>query len=274
MSGYAIQRLTFSGMLDQSFRLMRDHFVAITLPFIVLYVPYSLTMDALGLSQFGADPRQILAVVWKLLTVLVVFVVAASFAQLVVTNVIADCYLARQISVPDAARRALSTFLPYVGTSFLATLALIPLIVLIITIPLAFFFGVSWMLVGAIVVIERQYGTKALKRSRALIKGHFWESFAVMLVAGLLVSMASGALSVAFSFIPIVGPVLNGVVQAITSAYLSAVLIVLYVDLRCRHEDFDLQRLAQQIAGPGAGALPGPLPSAAAAPADDNAAAG
>jgi len=274
MSGYAIQRLTFSGMLDQSFRLMRDHFIAITVPFIALYVPYSLTMEALGLSQLGADPRLILAMLWKLLVVLAVFVIAASYAQLIVTNVVADCYLARPISVPDAARRALGTFLPYVGTSLLATLALVPMIVLLITIPLAFYFGVSWMLVGAIVVVERRYGLDALKRSRALIKGHFWESFAVMLVAGLLVSMASGALSIAFSFIPIVGPVLNGVVQAITSAYLSAVLIVLYVDLRCRHEDFDLQLLAQQIGRPSGAPPPASADAAAAAATDDNAAPG
>ena len=189
--------------------------------------------------------------------------------------------------MPDSARHALGTFLPYVGTSLLATLALVPLVVLLITIPLAFYLGVSWMLVGAIVVVERRYGLDALKRSRALIKGHFWESFAVMLVAGMLVSMASGALSIAFSFIPIVGPVLNGVVQAITSAYLSAVLIVLYVDLRCRHEDFDLQLLAQQIGRPSgappqaaSASVPAAAPGDAAAGADaaaasdDNAAAG
>jgi hypothetical protein len=134
---------------------------------------------------------------------------------------------------------------------------------------------VSWLLVGAIVVVERTYGLAALKRSRALIKGHFWESFALFLVAGMLVGMASGALSIAFSFIPIVGPVLNGVVQAITSAYLSAVVIVLYVDLRCRHEDFDLQLLAQQIGRPS-GAPPAALSASAPAPApaDDNATAG
>ena len=268
MSGYAIQRLTFSGMLDQSFRLMRDHFVAITTPFVAVYIPYSLAMEALGMSQLGADPMRLLDVLWKLLIVVAVFMVALSYAQLVVTNVVADCYLARPISVADSARRALATFMPYVGTSLLATLALVPLIVLLITIPLAFYLGVCWMLVGAIVVVERTYGLAALKRSRALIKGHFWESFALMLVAGLLVGMASGALSIAFSFIPIVGPVLNGVVQAITSAYMSAVLIVLYVDLRCRHEDFDLQLLAQQVATQGSGAAPAPLPQS------NNAAAG
>ena len=267
MSGYPIQRLTFSGMLDQSFRLLRDHFVAMTVPFIALHVPYALSLEALGLSNFGADPSAILGILWKFLAVLLVFVVAAAFAQLVVTNIVADCYLDRPISIGDAAQRALRTFLPYIGTSFLVTLAMIPLIVLIITIPVAVYFGVSWMLIGAIVVVEKLYGVAALKRSRALIQGHFWESFALMLVAGLLVSMASGALSIAFAFIPVVGPVLNGIVQAVTASYLTAVLIVLYVDLRCRHENFDLQLLAQQIAAPG-GAAPAPLPQ------DDNAAAG
>ena len=254
MSGYAIQRLSFSGMLDQSFRLLRDHFMAMTVPFVALHVPYNLALEAIGLSQIGyklgVDPSTILSILWKLLVILVVFMVAAAFAQLVVTNVIADCYLARPLSLADAAKRSLRTFLPYVGTSFLASLALIPLIVLLITIPLAVYFGIVWLLVGPIVVVEHTYGPSALSRSRALIKGHFWESLALMMVAGLLVSMASGALGIAFAFIPVVGPVLNGVVGAITSSYLSAVLIVLYVDLRCRHEDFDLQLLARQVAAP------------------------
>jgi hypothetical protein len=48
--------------------------------------------------------------------------------------------------------------------------------------------------------------------------------------------------------IPLLGPALTGVVQSITAAYTSIALVVLYVDLRCRHEDFDLQLLATQVA--------------------------
>jgi hypothetical protein len=38
-------------------------------------------------------------------------------------------------------------------------------------------------------------------------------------------------------------------VQAVTATYMAALIVVLYVDLRCRHEDFDLQILAREVAG-------------------------
>lgn len=256
MSGYAIQRLTFGGMLDQSFRLLRDHFVVITVPMMALHVPYNIALDLLGISELGAtvgaNPAALLPLLWKILVVLLVFVVAAAFAQLVITHVIADCYLGREVGLGSAARRSLGTFLPYVGTSFLVTLAMLPLILLVLTIPLAVYFGVSWMLVGPVIVVEQLFGPKALERSKALIKGHFWESLALMLVASIMVSMISGVLGILFNFIPIVGPVLNGVVQGVTSSYPAVALVVLYIDLRCQHEDFDLQLLAQHVAAPAA----------------------
>jgi hypothetical protein len=256
MSGYAIQRLTFSGMLDQSFRLLRDHFVPIAAPFIIAYVPYSVAMSAFGASQMGSDPTQLLNHLGELLIVLLVFTAVMPLAQLVVNYVIADAYLGKPTSARSAFKSALSTFLPYLGTSLLAMLALIPLF-LLLCVP-GLYFAVAWMMIGPVVVVEQVYGTKALKRSRELVKGHFWNTFAMILVATILVSLASGGLSIAFQFIPIVGPVLNGIVQAVTTAYMSAVLVVMYVDLRCRHEDFDLQLLAQQIARSTSVAPPAP----------------
>jgi hypothetical protein len=70
----------------------------------------------------------------------------------------------------------------------------------------------------------------------------------VVFVSTLLVSLLSGMLDFAFSFIPVLGPLLSGVAQGVTATYAAAVLVVLYVDLRCRHEDFDVQLLAQQVA--------------------------
>src|SRR5262245_34494128 len=132
MAGYQIQRLTAAEKLDQSFRLLRDHFVAITSPFIVVYIPYTIAMDRFGASQVGADPMQLLEHIGPLLGVLLVFAAVAPLAQLVSNYVIADAYLGKPTSARASFKSALATFLPYVGTSLLAVLMLIPLFLLLI----------------------------------------------------------------------------------------------------------------------------------------------
>lgn len=264
MSQYQIQRLTFSGILDQSFRLIRDHFVAMTLPFVVVYVPYVVGVELLGFNELSANPALLMDNLGRffglLAAIIVWMMVTGSFAQLVVTHVVADCYLGNPISVAAATRRALRTFMPYLGTTILVGLALLGLFILIVTIPVAIYFSFAWVLIGPVVVVEKVYGPKALSRSRALVKGHFWETLAMVFVSSMLVGFASGGLSILFKFIPVVGPVLTGIVEGVTAAFLPAVIVVLYVDLRCRKEDFDLQLLSRQIGGGAAAGAP--LPAA------------
>ena len=54
--------------------------------------------------------------------------------------------------------------------------------------------------------------------------------------------------SLVFSFVPMVGPVFSGLASAVGTAYVSAVIVVLYFDVRCRKEAFDLEHLAQLVA--------------------------
>ena len=56
-----------------------------------------------------------------------------------------------------------------------------------------------------------------------------------------------GALGLVIGQIPVLGIVGMAVVQAALTAYVSAAFIVLYFDIRCRKEAFDLQYLAQII---------------------------
>jgi hypothetical protein len=264
MAGYQIQRLSFGEKLDQSFRLLRDHFVPLTVPFIVVYVPYNITAQALGLGNASDDPTAAFRKLGVVGLMMLYMLATAPLAQLVVNVTVADAYLGNPTSVGAAFKRATGMFLGYFGTTLLMTIALIGLAFLLV-IP-AIYFGVMWTLIGPIVVVEQVYGSKAMKRSRALVKGHFWSTVGLAFVSAFLVGLASAALNFAFKLIPIVGPVLTSVVQAAGGGFISAALVVLYVDLRCRHEDFDLQLLARQISASGS------LPPAA--PSSTNAAAG
>jgi MFS family permease len=252
---YPIQRLTFGGILDQAFRLMRDHFVTMTSGFVMVYVPYAVALAALPHAKPTASPlatahRQVSSIGGSMLA-LFVFALCAPLAQLLVTAVITDLYLGQPTSLRAAARRARANYRPYLGTTFLMGIALCGAALLFV-LP-ALYLGVCWSLVGPVAVVEGIYGQAALTRSRALVKGYFGRTLGVLFVATFLVSAISAGLRVAFAMIPWLGPALTGAVQGVCAAYASAVVVVLYVDLRSRHEDFDLQLLAAQVANTNGG---------------------
>lgn len=242
--GYLIERQSFGGILDQGFRLLRDHFKSLTVGFLLLYVPYTALNHYIGMGQNEGVPAmgQVLAFVGLTLVLLAIM----PLMQVTVTIAIADAYLSRPTSFGSAFARARKLYLPYLGTFFLMMFALMGLFLLLF-VPGLIFSG-YWMLIGPVAVIEGVFGGAAMKRSRALVRGYWWRAVGVAFVSTLLVSLVSGMLDFAFSFIPLIGPLLSGAVQGVTATYAAAVIVVLYVDLRCRHEDFDVQLLAQQVA--------------------------
>ena len=178
---------------------------------------------------------------------------------------IADAYLSRPTTFQAALERAFSLFIRYLGTSLLMFIALFFLFFLLI-VP-GFYFAGAWMLIGPIGVVEGVFGTRALTRSRALVRGHWWRAVGIMTLGTLGSSLASMGFSMLLSFIPIVAAVSSGLVQSVFATYATALLIVLYLDLRCRREDYDLQLLAKDVAGDHSGKLPaqspqGPQPTA------------
>jgi len=245
---YQIQRLSFGGIFDQSFRLMRDHFGPLTLGFMILYVPYNVAISFLQ----SANPMDIsFGRIAAILVAALAMMIFAPLFQLTATSAIADAYQSQPTDFKTAFAHGRKLYAPYLGTAFLMFLFLIPLM-LALVVP-AIIFMVYWMLIGPIAVVEQVYGRKALGRSRALVRGYWWRTVGVTFVAGLASGVLAMGLQSLFAFIPLVGAVASGLVQAVSATYMAALLVVLYVDLRCRHEDFDLQVLAREVAG-GSGA--------------------
>ncbi len=245
---YELRPLSFGEILDQAFKLLRDHFrvlIAITGCF---YVPYSL-ITALSRTANAGSGGEFGAILVGLVSSLVMGAVAP-LVQLATMSAVSDAYLRAPSTVGGAYRIALKAYVPYMGTSLLMILALTGL-VLLLFVP-AIYFGVSWSLIGPLMIVEHTAGRAALKRSRALTKGHWWRTLGVVFVPLFVISFAQIGLSTVLGAIPFLGGALIGAVQATTAAYTSVVLIVLYVDLRCRKEDFDLQMLASQVAAGGA----------------------
>lgn len=257
---YQVRQLSFGEILDQSFKVLRDNFVVLTSIMAVFYVPYMLVTSLLRpSSEAGVPNLPDMRTMMVGLVGALVMLAALPLTQLATTRAVSDAYLRAPTTLADAYRAALKLYLPYMGTCLLLGLALMGLMLLFV-VP-AIYFGVAWALIGPVAVVEGVFGGAAMKRSRALTKGHWWRTWAVFLVAVVIAGVVGAGVNAVFQAIPLLGPALVGLVQSIAGAYTSIVLVVLYVDLRCRNEDFDLQLLASQVAeaaGSGRRAALGP----------------
>src|SRR6185369_10021540 len=102
----------------------------------------------------------------------------------------------------------------------------------------------SFLLLWQVMVLERIFGTAALRRSHELMKDNRMRALGVLLIGGIIVGVVTTGLQLVFSLLPILGPLAGAVAQAIGSVYTTAISVVLYFDIRCRKEAFDLDHLA------------------------------
>ncbi len=125
--------------------------------------------------------------------------------------------------------------------------------------------GVRLVLCQPIVVLEVAGPIAAMRRSWQLVKGHWWRTFGIFLLATIVVTVIAGIIEVPFSFVgvfaggrslfpttpnaAIAGPSLvaivisgiGGVIATTCTRPISAgVLVLQYADLRMRKEGFDL----------------------------------
>ena len=107
-------------------------------------------------------------------------------------------------------------------------------------------------------VLERVFGMAALRRSSELMTDNKWRGFVVGLVVVALVRVVSGGATWALNAWPIPNAVASTIVGMVTYAFLYAVIVVFYFDVRCRREAFDLEHLAQLVEQRGSAPAPSP----------------
>jgi hypothetical protein len=105
-----------------------------------------------------------------------------------------------------------------------------------------------------VVVLESRGIFASVARIFSLGFSSRWRVIGVILTAGMIVGFPMFGAQMMINFVPYVGVLIWGIFQAVGFAFTSAVAVVLYFDLRCRAENYDLELLAEQVeAGPGLG---------------------
>jgi hypothetical protein len=247
---YNIRPLSFAEVLDSAFQVYRDNFILIA-----------------GIAAVGIIPQLLLTV--SLLTAHRFLIIISLLFTLIVTPImivasttaVASVYLDRPVTIAEAYRSVSNIFTPVVGTILLAdVLTMLGIIALVVP---GIYFGICWTLIFPVMVIEHRFGMTALRRSRQMVSGVWWQTAGIMLVAALISRVPAWVLDTFWNFIPVVGPLLTATTEAIVTAYGMVVIVIYYFDRRCRLEDFDLRLLAEQVRTEGAaGGAPQVQPAA------------
>ena len=240
---YEIRAMSLGEVLDTAFRLVRNHLV------LLLGIAFFLTLPAQALQAYFAaaqttpTPQAGAGFFGFFLFLLVVSPIGSA----AITHAIGEVYLGRTVTIGASYKVGFQLFFQLVGTAFLMTIFVV-IGALLLLIP-GIYLMLAFMLTYQVIVIERVAGLTALKRSRELTKQNLLRVLAIYVVTVVIMTVLGGVVGLVLAPIPVLSVVGSAVVQAAVTAYMSAAFVVLYFDIRCRKEAFDLEHLAQVVEG-------------------------
>jgi hypothetical protein len=133
------------------------------------------------------------------------------------------------------------------------------LIVLALLIALAVFVGFFVFIIGAVIVgvflavavpafiIERLGATDSMSRSWKLVSGHWWHTLGVIFVAAIIAGVVNGILGAIGGSNFFLYWIFTAIAQSITAPFVALVAVILYIDLRARHEGLTADQLGGQL---------------------------
>ena len=278
---YEIRAMTVAEILDTGFRLLREHALLLIGITACLHLPIALASLWLTASPevLAEDPGAILESLGGVALVFAALVLLSPIATAAITHALREVLLGRETTLGRSLRFGLSIVLPLVGTQLLAGLLMLfaftaPLLLVLlvprdawplglvvlapVSVFLATYLVLAFLILTQVIVIEEVFGTRALRRSSALMKGHKLRGLGIVMVGAILISVLQAGFGLVLAAFPLASALGSGLGQAAGSAFLAAVTALFYFDLRCRKEAFDLEHLAQRVAG-GARPMPPPI---------------
>lgn len=267
-AGIKIYRLKFATMLKAV--------AVVTVPVQVLavLVRISLPSSTTTRTTFGTTTTGSIntwAAVAAFLLLFVVGIIASTLAEAACFKAVSDTYVGADTDWRASLRFGYQRLGSLLWLTLLHTLGLALGFVACI-VPGIWLYG-AWAVAVPALLIERTRGTKALGRSFNLVRGRWWPVAGALLLSNLLASAVAfgfGIMALPFVLagrgndfvVGVTTGIFNGAANVLTIPFVSAVVAVIYFDLRVRKEGFDLQLLATRIGAPSpeASATQAPMP--------------
>src|SRR6266508_5844509 len=201
------------------------------------------------------------------LLLLVISVISAALAEAACLKAVSDAYLGTDTDWRGSLRFGYRRLGPLVWLTVIhAVLLLLAFAACIV--PGVWLYA-AWALAIPALLLEDVRGLKALGRSFSLVRGRWWPTAGILLLANLLASAV--ALGLGLLALPLLRTgggndfvvelayaVFTAAANVLTIPFISALVTVIYFDLRVRKEGFDLQLMAQRIGAPASDLRPRP----------------
>ncbi|MHB9039004.1 MAG: DUF7847 domain-containing protein [Armatimonadota bacterium] len=290
-----LRPLGITDILDETVDLYKSNFALLVGISAVLYIPYSLLTPFIQQSKSPKatlDPGYVIGIA---LSFLLLYVVVNPLVTGALTFAISERYLGRPTSIADCYRRVgkPGILFPFIGATTLTGLIaiaafMVPAILIGTASALMIGFrtaavigiGIALILIGIAAVavpiwvvmrytllapayiIESHGAIEALRRSWNLMKSNVLKALALVVIAGIVVSMIQAMITAPTSLLMMQGTlrgsdpswalmaihtVLTGAVGTVLTPITSIVVILLYYDIRIRKEGFDLELLANEL---------------------------
>ncbi|HEY8743213.1 MAG TPA: hypothetical protein VIU62_08950 [Chloroflexota bacterium] len=252
----SLRPLGVGELFAAAWQLYRQYFVPLVAIVAVVQVIVAVLLALIGISTAAtaANPTGghvfILAVI-GLLTF--IFTILATFVQSgALTLAIGDDYIGQPITVERAYSATIARLGALIGTSLLVALLLLLMSITVIGIPFAIWLGIRWAFIAQVVMLENLSGTSAMSRSSQLVAGSWWRTFGILILLVIVVAIVSSITSAVIVGIFHNGPVAGLarlIIQILLAPFYSAVVTLLYFDLRVRKEQFTHAMLASDLGG-------------------------
>jgi hypothetical protein len=157
----------------------------------------------------------------------------------------AGSMLGREVDVKASYSYAFSRLLPLIGLAILIGLVVAGGLILLI-IP-GIIFAVFLSMAVPAFIVERLGVTASMSRSWNLVRNYWWHTLGVIVVAAIIAGVITRILGAigGSSFIGVW--ITSAIGQIITAPFTALVAVVLYVDLRARHEGLSADQLGTEL---------------------------
>jgi hypothetical protein len=271
-----LRMMSVGDIFDETVKLYRGNcrtFIGIAavlqIPLVILQLVQGAIVGPTGANLLNRDGDiQTGAMLFYMLSSLAlafVGVFVAVMMQGAFASAISRRYMGQDISVRSAYNAALPHWWRLLRAMLLIGLAIFLMVITIIGIPVAIFFGIRWSLSTAAIVLEGKGARAGISRSTELVKGSGGRVFGTFLLAGiaeyLLALIPSALIGAVLGVILVIGgpnATLTYIISLLIGSFFGVlaapiipiVSILLYYDLRVRKEGFDMQMLAESQSPP------------------------
>ncbi len=266
-----LRPLGIGEVLDSALRIYRERFGALAISVAFVVVPLQVVEVLFQISRpaertvfrsqgallVTSGPSTNTTLALLLVTVLVSLFTTA-LAQGASMRIIADQYLGTETSWSASLRAALKQIWSLLWVGLLSGVCWL-LGLMACGIPGVYLY-VAFSVVIPVLLMEGTKGGKALGRSRRLVSGRWWPTFAALLVVALLsyvLTLLATLLVGGTAFfsgggssstgVQVMQGALTALITVFTTPMTAAVATVIYFDLRVRKEGFDIALMTQRL---------------------------